>query len=75
MIVPLYYDFRDLGLTDTYWGLILPQIGSSVAFGTFWMRAFFRGCRGRWWRRRGSTAPRPGSRCGACCCRWPGRPC
>ena len=24
LIVPLYYDFRDLGLTDTYWGLILP---------------------------------------------------
>jgi raffinose/stachyose/melibiose transport system permease protein len=43
MIVPLYYDFRDLGLTDTYWGLILPQIGLSVAFGTFWMRAFFMG--------------------------------
>jgi raffinose/stachyose/melibiose transport system permease protein len=43
MIVPLYYDFRDLGLTNTYWGLILPQVGLSVAFGTFWMRAFFRG--------------------------------
>jgi raffinose/stachyose/melibiose transport system permease protein len=43
IIVPLYYDFRDRGLTDTYWALILPQIGTSVAFGTFWMRAFFRG--------------------------------
>jgi raffinose/stachyose/melibiose transport system permease protein len=42
MIVPLYYDFRDLGLIDTYWALILPQIGVSVAFGTFWMRAYFR---------------------------------
>jgi raffinose/stachyose/melibiose transport system permease protein len=42
MIVPLYFDFRDLHLTDTYWALILPQIGLSVAFGTFWMRAFFR---------------------------------
>lgn len=42
MIVPLYYDLRDLRLTDTYWALILPQIGTSVAFGTFWMRAFFR---------------------------------
>lgn len=42
MIVPLYYDLRDVGLTDTYWGLILPQVGVSVAFGTFWMRAFFR---------------------------------
>jgi raffinose/stachyose/melibiose transport system permease protein len=41
-IVPLYYDLRDLGLTDTYWALILPQAGISVAFGTFWMRAFFR---------------------------------
>jgi raffinose/stachyose/melibiose transport system permease protein len=42
VIVPLYYDFRDLGLTDTYWALILPQVGTSVAFGTFWMRAYFR---------------------------------
>jgi raffinose/stachyose/melibiose transport system permease protein len=41
MIVPLYYDLRDLHLTDTYWALILPQIGTSVAFGTFWMRAYF----------------------------------
>jgi raffinose/stachyose/melibiose transport system permease protein len=41
-IVPLYYDLRDLSLTDTYWALILPQVGASVAFGTFWMRAFFR---------------------------------
>jgi raffinose/stachyose/melibiose transport system permease protein len=42
MIVPLYYDMRDAGLTDTYWALILPQAGTSIAFGTFWMRAFFR---------------------------------
>ena len=41
-IVPLYYDLRDLSMTDTYWALILPQVGASVAFGTFWMRAFFR---------------------------------
>jgi raffinose/stachyose/melibiose transport system permease protein len=42
IIVPLYYDLRSLSLTNTYAGLILPQIGTSVAFGTFWMRAFFR---------------------------------
>jgi raffinose/stachyose/melibiose transport system permease protein len=51
MVVPLYFDFRDvhvfgwstgIELLDTYWALILPQIGQSVAFGTFWMRAFFR---------------------------------
>jgi len=42
IIVPLYYDLRDLSLTDTYWALILPQSGVSIAFGTFWMRAFLR---------------------------------
>jgi raffinose/stachyose/melibiose transport system permease protein len=41
-VIPLYYVFRDAGLTDSYWSLILPQIGLSVPFGTFWMRAFFR---------------------------------
>jgi len=42
IIVPLYYDLRGVGLTDTYWALILPQTALSIAFGTFWMRAFFR---------------------------------
>jgi raffinose/stachyose/melibiose transport system permease protein len=41
-VIPLYYVFKDYGLTDTYWALILPQIGLSIPFGTFWMRAFFR---------------------------------
>jgi raffinose/stachyose/melibiose transport system permease protein len=41
-VIPLYYAFDGIGLTDTYWALILPQIGLSVPFGTFWMRAFFR---------------------------------
>ena len=41
-VIPLYYIFRDAGLTDSLWALILPQIGLSVPFGTFWMRAFFR---------------------------------
>jgi raffinose/stachyose/melibiose transport system permease protein len=41
MIVPLYFDLRDLGLVNTYWALIMPQIAMSVAFGSFWMRAFF----------------------------------
>jgi raffinose/stachyose/melibiose transport system permease protein len=42
IVVPLYYDLRDVGMTDTYWALILPQAALSTAFGTFWMRAFFR---------------------------------
>ena len=41
LIIPLYFDLRAVELTDTYWALILPQIGLSLAFGTFWMRAFF----------------------------------
>ncbi|MEC3978991.1 carbohydrate ABC transporter permease [Amycolatopsis sp. H20-H5] len=41
VVVPLYFDLRDLGLTDTYFSLILPQVAQSVAFGAFWMRTYF----------------------------------
>lgn len=46
-VIPLYYDFQSVpllhwNLLNTYWALILPQVGQSVAFGTFWMRAYFR---------------------------------
>jgi raffinose/stachyose/melibiose transport system permease protein len=41
LIVPLYYDFRDVGLADTLAGLILPQLALGLSFGVFWMRAFF----------------------------------
>jgi len=43
VIVPLYYDLRQFGLTDTPWAVLLPQIAVNIAFGTFWMRAYFRG--------------------------------
>ena len=42
VVIPLYHMLRRLGLTDSYWALILPQIGLSVSFGTFWMASFFR---------------------------------
>ena len=42
IVVPLYYDLRALGLTDTYWALILPQIAALGRVRDFWMRAFFR---------------------------------
>lgn len=42
-IVPMFFDMRALGLTNTIWGVALPQIAMSIAFGTFWMRAYFRG--------------------------------
>ena len=42
-IIPLYHTMRRLGLYDTYWALILPQVGLSVCFGAFWMRGAFSG--------------------------------
>lgn len=42
VVIPLYHVLHNWGLTDTYWALILPQIGLSISFGTFWMTAFFR---------------------------------
>lgn len=42
LVIPLYYRLRSLGLTDTYWALILPQSALSLAFGVYWMRGFFR---------------------------------
>lgn len=42
IVIPLYYDLRDLNLTDTYAALILPQIAQSLAFSVFWMRQYFR---------------------------------
>lgn len=42
LVIPLFFDLRDLGLTDTIWAVAFPQIAQSLAFGTFWMRAYFR---------------------------------
>jgi raffinose/stachyose/melibiose transport system permease protein len=41
-VIPLYFDLRGWGVTDTYWALILPQTAQSLGFGVFWMRNFFR---------------------------------
>ena len=42
VIVPLYVELRAGHLTNSYWSVILPLIGTNSAFGTFWMRAYFR---------------------------------
>lgn len=39
MLVPRFVVMRDLGLVDSYWGLILPGVGGG-AFGIFLMRQF-----------------------------------
>jgi raffinose/stachyose/melibiose transport system permease protein len=40
-VLPLYQLLSGWGLIDSYWALILPQIGLSVPLGVFWMRTFF----------------------------------
>jgi raffinose/stachyose/melibiose transport system permease protein len=41
ILIPLYFDLRRFNLTGSYWSVILPDVAFSVAFGAFWMRAFF----------------------------------
>ena len=41
-VIPLYFNLRTVGLTDTYAALILPQTAQSLAFGIFWLRNQFR---------------------------------
>lgn len=41
VIVPLYYQMRDLGLLNTRWAIILPLIGLYMPFAVYWMRAHF----------------------------------
>jgi raffinose/stachyose/melibiose transport system permease protein len=41
LIIPLFFDFRNVGLDDSLWGVILVETALSLAFGSFWMRAFF----------------------------------
>lgn len=43
VIIPLWHLMDEMHLRDSYWALILPQIGLSFSFGTFWMRAHFKG--------------------------------
>lgn len=42
IVIPLYYDLRSLNLIDTYLSLVLPEAALLLAFGTYWMRTFFR---------------------------------
>ncbi|MBO8195286.1 carbohydrate ABC transporter permease [Streptomyces oryzae] len=42
IVVPLYFDLRGVGLTDSYLGVILVEIALFMPFGVFWMRTHFR---------------------------------
>lgn len=41
LVVPLFQEFRTASILNTYWALILPQIGAVLPFGVLWMRSFF----------------------------------
>lgn len=41
-VLPLFIKIRDLGLLDTYWGVILPQTAFNLAFAILLFRRFFR---------------------------------
>ncbi len=42
IVVPLYFDLRGIGLTDSYLGVILVEIALFLPFSVFWMRTHFR---------------------------------
>lgn len=42
IIVPLFYQIKDVGLVNSLWGLILALVGTGVPFGVYLMRSFFR---------------------------------
>jgi len=41
IVIPLYYNLKSVGLTNTYLSVILPLIGAFMPFGAFWMRNHF----------------------------------
>ena len=41
IIVPLYYQMREIGLLNTRWAIILPLVGLFMPFAVTWMRAHF----------------------------------
>jgi raffinose/stachyose/melibiose transport system permease protein len=41
ILIPLYYQIRDMGLLNTRWAIVLPLIGLFMPFSVLWMRAHF----------------------------------
>ena len=41
-MIPLFYTWQAIGLTDSYWAIIFTEIGYHMPFGVFWMAASFR---------------------------------
>lgn len=41
-LIPLYYLWRAVGLTDSYVAIVITEVGYQMPFGVFWMAAAFR---------------------------------
>jgi raffinose/stachyose/melibiose transport system permease protein len=42
IVIPSYFNLRLMGLYNTYWALILPQVAMSIAFGAFSLQPTFK---------------------------------
>lgn len=42
LVIPMYFQFQELGLLGGYRSLILAEAGLYLGFGVFWMTSFFR---------------------------------
>jgi raffinose/stachyose/melibiose transport system permease protein len=42
IVIPSYFNMRSIGLYNTYWALILPQVAMSIAFGAFYLQPAFK---------------------------------
>ncbi len=40
LIIPLFYELLSLGLLNTYWALVLPQVAKTLPFGILLLRSF-----------------------------------
>jgi raffinose/stachyose/melibiose transport system permease protein len=38
LLIPLYTTMHNIGLQDTYWGIILPQVAMSIGFAVIYLR-------------------------------------
>lgn len=43
LIVPLYYQFKSIGLLNTRWAVIIAMVATFLPFAVFWMRTHFVG--------------------------------
>lgn len=43
LVIALYYNLREIGLTDAYLGVVLAEVALFLPFGVYWMQSHFAG--------------------------------